>query len=179
MLYKHDEYREKQIELSGKESLLKKLDAVHTGLETVVSATQGGLFSFQGLLGLSADNVHFFDGKTIYKALTHSEVTQEQLEILKDYGKILMVTAEGAAKVSEKGRSNYFDMLIAGNLIYNLAIAQALNKYSVKISRFKDAQLKRAFDELSEEPYIVPSIKEILENGARQIAGNFGSDHIQ
>ncbi|MFH0910615.1 MAG: hypothetical protein V1918_03790 [Planctomycetota bacterium] len=127
-----------------------KLNQIYHDLETPIAVDGEGPFSFSRLTGLSMAEREYFRGRSLSEALFDEKVEIRHLRILKDYAKMMMLSAlPGATQRS-------------GSILYAAAIAQALVRFETKISTLAFQDLAESFSSLLARPYLVETYAKLF-----------------
>ena len=162
----HPEYqeREAQLQASNDTASLRTLRLVYDGLESVIGKTYDESLQFRKLTMLSPQDIKYFEGKTIYEALTSQDVGKKHLLVLKEYGKRLANIGGNSSHLPGRAKEYGINITRLGILIYLLAVAQAYNRFNTAISSRNTRDLRIDLKEFQKRKYVVPSLALILES---------------
>lgn len=136
--------------IKNKDDMIK-LRMLYRDLETPIQTDVDGPFSFRRLTGLDEDELAFFRGKSIGRAIFDEGVQVRHLRVLKDYGKLMMMPVFPSATQR------------AGAIIYAAAISQALVRFDTKITSLSFKDLSESFPNLLDRPYLVDSFVRLFQ----------------
>ena len=79
------------------------------------------------------------------------------------------LVADDGFKLSKKASMCAPNLFLAGQVIYNLAIAQAYLKFDADVSSVDREKRLPLLETLSEEPYLVQSVKTIFNDAIKHL----------